>query len=281
MAISPDLKGLPAPLAGRWQDLLDDLASLDSLMVAFSGGVDSTLVLAAASLALGDRVQAALCLGPFTPPWEVERARQLAQEFGVVLHELDADELEYPDIVKNDPERCYFCKDMRLGKLKEFTAGLGLAAVADGGQIDDEDDYRPGHRAVKAHGVISPLSRAGMGKEDVRVLSRSLGLVTAELPPAACFASRVPWGTPLTLENLARVGRAEATLRGIIGGNFRVRDHYPIARLELPPELLEKAATEPLRSQLVEAVKEAGYDYVALDLEGYRMGGGQEAPEDQ
>lgn len=281
MAIPNVLKNLPEPLAGRWQALLDDLASLDSLLVAFSGGVDSALLLAAASLALGDRVQAALCLGPFTPPWEVERARLLAREFGVTLHELDANELDYADIVKNDSERCYYCKDMRLGKLKELAAKLGLAQVADGGQVDDEDDYRPGHRAVKEHGVISPLVRAGMGKEDVRALSQALGLLTAKLPPAACFASRVPWGTPLTLDNLERVGRAEYSLREIIGGNFRVRDHYPIARLELPPELLAEAVAEPLRGRLLAAVKQAGYDYVTLDLEGYRMGGGQEAPEQE
>lgn len=272
---------LPEPLARRWQALLADLASRDSVMVAFSGGVDSSLVLAAARQALGDRVQAALCLGPLTPPWEVERARRLAQELGVVLHELDACELQDADIVRNDPERCYYCKRLRLGKLVEFTRELGLAAVADGGQIDDEDDFRPGHKAVKEHGVISPLARAGLGKEDVRVVSRALGLPTAELPPAACFASRVPWGTALSEENLQRVGRAEAALRDILGGQFRVRDHFPLARLELPAEVLDRAASEPLRSTLVRAVKEAGYDYVVLDLEGYRMGGGQEVPEEE
>lgn len=272
---------LPQPLAQRWQALLQDLASLDSLMVAFSGGVDSSLLLAAARRALGDRVQAGLCLGPFTPPWEAERARDLARDLGVVLHELDACELDDPLIVRNDPQRCYYCKRLRLGRLKEFARGLGLAAVAEGSQIDDAQDFRPGHRAVQEHGILSPLAKAGLNKADVRAISRALGLPTAELPPAACFASRVPWGTALNAENLDRVGRAEAALRGLLGGQFRVRDHHPLARLELPPAELARAASEPLRSRLVQAVKDAGYAYVVLDLEGYRAGGGQEAPREE
>lgn len=275
-----DELNLPPELAKAWQRLTERLQGLDSLLVAFSGGVDSSLLLAAAQRVLGDRVQAGLCLGSFTPPWEAARARALAAHLGVKLHEMDACELDDPDIVRNDPQRCYHCKRLRLGRLKELAQELGLAAVAEGSQADDAQDFRPGERAVKELGLISPLAEAGLGKAEVRALSRALGLPTAELPAAACLASRVPWGTELSQEALARIGRAEAGLRSLLKSNLRVRDHYPVARLELAPQELASAVGEPLRGEIVRVVKAAGYDYVALDLEGYRMGGGQKTPKD-
>ncbi|WP_338606567.1 ATP-dependent sacrificial sulfur transferase LarE [Desulfoferula mesophila] len=270
---------LPPELAAKWRCLVGRLEELDSLLVAFSGGVDSSLLLAVARRVLGDRVQAGMCLGPFTPSWEAERARALARSLGVKLHEMDACELDDSDIVRNDPQRCYFCKRLRLGRLMELAQELGIAAVAEGSQADDAQDFRPGERAVKELGLISPLAEAGLGKAEVRTLSRALGLPTADLPAAACLASRVPWGTALTPEALERIGRAEAGLRKLLPGNLRVRDHLPVARLELSPADLARALGEPLRGQIVEAVKAAGYDYVALDLEGYRMGGGQKTPQ--
>ena len=271
---------LPPELVPAWQRLSERLQGLDSLLVAFSGGVDSSLLLAAAQRVLGRRVQAGLCLGPFTPPWEAARARALAARLGVKLHEMDARELDDPDIARNDNQRCYHCKRLRLGRLVRLAKELGLAAVAEGSQVDDAQDFRPGERAVKELGLISPLAEAGLGKAEVRALSRALALPTAELPAAACLASRVPWGTPLSLEALRRIGKAEEGLRGLLRGNLRVRDHYPVARLELSPDDLALALDEPLRGGIVEAVKEAGYDYAALDLEGYRMGGGQKTPGD-
>ncbi|MBU4566567.1 MAG: ATP-dependent sacrificial sulfur transferase LarE [Desulfarculus sp.] len=271
---------LPPELAQGWQRLVERLAGLDSLMVAFSGGVDSSLLLAAARRVLGDRVQAGICLGALTPPWEAARARSLAAHLGVTLHEMDACELDDPDIVRNDPQRCYHCKRLRLGRLKELADQLGLAAVAEGSQADDAMDFRPGERAVQELGLISPLAEAGLGKAEVRALSRALGLPTAELPAAACLASRVPWGTELSQEALERIGKAEHGLRELLPGNLRVRDHFPVARLELAPEDLARALDESLRERIVQAVKAAGYDYAALDMEGYRMGGGQKTPQE-
>lgn len=268
---------LPPELAQGWQRLVERLQGLDSLLVAFSGGVDSSLLLAVAKRALGERVQAGLCLGPFTPSWEANRARSLAASLGVRLHQMDACELDDPDIVRNDPQRCYYCKRLRLSRLVALARELGLAAVAEGSQADDALDFRPGERAVKELGLISPLAEAGLGKGEVRALSRALGLTTADLPPAACLASRIPWGTPLSQEALERICKAEQGLRELLPGNLRVRDHYPVARLELSPDDLARALKEPLRERIIQAVKAAGYGYAALDMEGYRMGGGQKA----
>lgn len=265
---------LPDPrLAAAWRRLVEELDSCGSLLVAFSGGVDSALLLAAARRVLGERVQAALCTGPFTPPWEVERARRLARELGVELVERDLGELEQPQIAANTPERCYHCKRLRLEALLELARERGLAAVAEGSQLDDAGEDRPGSRAVKELGVLSPLARAGLDKAVVRGLSRALGLITAEVPSAACLASRVPYGVPLSAAVLERIARAEDALRRWFSGCLRVRDHFPLARVELEPGDLARASAEPLRSQVVAALKAAGYGQVCLDLEGYRSGG--------
>lgn len=265
---------IPAELAPRWRALLTRLQELAPLAVAFSGGVDSSLLLAAARAALGPGVAAVICLGPFTPPWEAARARDLAAELGAELIEVDAAELDEPAIVANDPERCYHCKRLRLGLLQELARSRGLASVVEGSQLDDAREHRPGKRAVAELGIRSPLAEAGLDKAAVRALSQALGLVTATVPSSACLATRVPTGTPLTLAALERVGRGEAALRAILPGQLRLRDHFPVARLELSIETLPLAAADPRRAAILETLTSLGYRRVCLDLAGYGSGGG-------
>ena len=255
--------------ARAWDGLLAGIASHGSLLVSFSGGVDSSLLLAAALHALGPKAEAALCLGPFTPSWDEKHARQTAGELGVRLHLLRGNELDDPNIAANPPHRCYLCKRSRLERLLELADSLGLARVAEGSQIDDDPKDRPGARAVRELGVESPLAAAGLDKAMVRKLSLALNLPTAQSPSSACLATRIPAGTKITAEALARVDRAESALREILKGQIRVRDHYPLARLELEAGLMPLAVQDSLRRRMALALSLAGYERCALDLTAY------------
>ena len=271
------IENLEPALQESWQSLLDGIRSLGPAIVAFSGGVDSALLLAAAKEALGTKVTAALCVGAFTPSWEVERARRVAADLGVELMEMDAGELADPETAANDPLRCYYCKRLRLGLLVSKARDMGFDAVLEGSQADDAGEYRPGSKAVKELGVKSPLAEAGLDKAQVRSLSRALGLITADAPSGACLATRVPTNTPLAKDALCRIAQAEAAVRQVINGQVRLRDHFPLARLELGQKGMALLAASPdLRSRISSAVKAAGYKFVCLDLEGYRTGGADE-----
>ncbi|WP_197282085.1 ATP-dependent sacrificial sulfur transferase LarE [Dethiosulfatarculus sandiegensis] len=261
-------------LKAKWQKLITGLKARQRVLVSFSGGADSSVLLAAAKEALGKNAQALIFSGAFTPQWEMDDARKVADELGVKLWEVDAQELGDPDIQANPNDRCYFCKRLRLKYLLNFAREKDLGVVLEGSQADDAFERRPGKKALDELGGVTPLADAGIGKEDIRILGRSLGLATADAPSGACLASRVPAGTPLNPELLKRIAEAEHGLRKILGyGQIRVRDHFPIARLEFNPDIMARVMQKGIRQEVVTAVLEAGYSYACLDLKGYRNGG--------
>jgi uncharacterized protein len=249
------------------------LRGLGSVLVAFSGGADSALVLALAHEVLGDRAAGAIGLSAAYPETEVASARATAAHIGVRLLEIPTAQLEDPGFLRNDGSRCYRCRDDLYTALRPLAVRHGFAAICDGTNADDLGDHRPGQRATREAGVVSPLAEAGLSKAEVRAASRALGLPTWDKPQQACLSSRIPRGTPITLGALRRVERAEAWLRaqGIV--QLRVREHGECARIEVEePEDILRLACEPLRSRCVEALRGFGYAFVSLDLEGFATG---------
>jgi uncharacterized protein len=248
------------------------LAEMESALVAHSGGVDSTLVLRVAVDALGGRVLAATGRSPAVPAGELAEAQRLAAEFGARHVFVDTAELARPGYVANGPDRCYHCKTELFEKLGELRDREGLRWLVDGTNRDDLGDHRPGIRARRERGVRSPLVEAELTKADVREVSRRLGLSTAEKPALACLASRLPYGTEVTPEVLGRVAAAEERVRRLGFRQFRVRHHGELARLEVDPAELDRALVPEMRAALLRGLREAGYRWAAVDLEGYRTG---------
>jgi uncharacterized protein len=246
------------------------LAETGGALVAFSGGVDSTLVLAVARQVLGDRAVALTAHSPSVPGAEREEARRIALRLGARHLEVESREGEDPRYQVNGPDRCYFCKTELYRLCADAARREGLPAIVDGFNADDRSDHRPGHRAALERGISSPLADAGLTKDEIRAWSRALGLPTWDKPQMACLASRLPYGTEVTPERLGQVERAESALRALGLRSFRVRWHGEIGRIEVSAEELDAAFA--LRAELASAVKSAGFKMAALDLEPFRSG---------
>lgn len=246
------------------------IARHPSALVAYSGGVDSAVLAVAAHRVLGEKALAVIAHSPSLPPRERLAARAFAEEAGLPFRVVATSEMENPDYASNPANRCYFCKDELFTRLGAIARAEGFAVVMDGFNADDKGDYRPGHQAASEHGTVSPLAEAGLGKEAVRAIARHLGLSVWDKPAAACLSSRIPYGTPVTEEALARIDAAETVLLGLGFTSCRVRHHGDLARVEVPAGELEWAFKQ--REAIVSGLKAAGYLFVTLDLEGYRLG---------
>jgi uncharacterized protein len=245
---------------------------LGSVLVAYSGGVDSSLLLKIALSALGDNALAVIAKSATYPAGELSDAVKLAEQLGARYLVIDTDELSDQRFRSNPPERCYYCKLELFGKLREVADARGLRWVADGSNHDDLKDVRPGSKAAAELGVVSPLKDVEMTKSEIRQLARNLGLPTWSKPAQACLASRFPYGSEITPTRLEKVASAEEGLRGLGFSQVRVRVHGNVARVEVVPEELDRFLTPELRARTVELLKEAGFLYVSIDLEGYRTG---------
>ncbi len=259
-------------LKAKYLKLKDILQDTGGVLVAYSGGADSTLLLKVAMEALGDRALAVTASSETYPSGEVEEAVCLAEQMGARLRSIHTDEIESEQFSSNPPERCFYCKQELFGKLVAIAREEGLPVVADGSNVDDTGDYRPGMRAASELGIRSPLREAGLTKSEIRELSRELGLPTWDKPSFACLASRFPYGTQITRERLGQVGAAEQALRQMGFRQVRVRHHGDTARIEVGVEDLARLIEPEVRERIVAELQGLGYLYITLDLEGYRTG---------
>jgi len=257
----------------KFDELKKILSGYKSLLIAFSGGVDSTFLLKVAKDVLGDNVLAVTALSETYAKEELEVAKKMASQIGVRQVLIESGEVDIPQFRENPPDRCYYCKYELFSQLKKIAEKEGIALVADGTNFNDiTSDHRPGMRASCELGVVSPLCEAKLNKEEIRYLSKKLSLPTWDKPEMACLSSRFPYGTDITREKLLMVDEAERILRELGFRQLRVRHHGEIARIELEKDAIEKMMDKETRQQVIERFKAIGFKYVALDLEGYRRG---------
>jgi uncharacterized protein len=263
---------IAAPLRAKYDNLTRRIAVAESALVAFSGGVDSALVAFVAHQALGDRCLAVTADSAAVPRSQLDDARLFATALGLRHEVISTDELEDPEYRRNSANRCFFCKSELYGKMTALARRRGLAVVMDGTNAEDAIDFRPGIAAGDERGVVSPLKEAGFDKADVRELSRLAGLSTWDKPAAACLSSRVAYGFEVTPEILRRIEAGEDGLRDLGFSQFRVRHHGLLVRIEIDPAELPRALDPAMAARFVALFKKIGYEFVSLDLEGYRSG---------
>jgi uncharacterized protein len=254
------------------QQLRKIFRELGSVVVAYSGGVDSSYVAYVANAELGPR---AICItgqSASLPSYQQAEIDRVVNDFGFHHEVIQTEELDNPSYQANNPDRCFFCKDELYGKLEAIAATRGIETIVDGSTIDDINDFRPGRQAAKQHAVRSPLIEVGMSKSEVRELSRRVGLPTWDKPASPCLSSRIAYGTAVTIERLSKVDRGEEIMREFGFREFRVRHHDTLVRLEISPAEMDRVLRKEVLDQIAARFRELGFKYVTLDLEGFRSG---------
>ena len=264
--------GISATLLAQQEALLSDLSGAGRLLVAFSGGVDSSYLAWAARRALGRDALAVTAVSPSYPAAHREMAERIAREFDIAHRFVETHEMDQVSYRRNAPDRCYHCKTELFVRMENLLEELGFDALAYGINLDDQSDHRPGHRAAAEHRVLSPLMEAGLDKESIRVLSREAGLPCWDLPASACLASRLPYGTEVTAQRLKQVEEGEERLRGLGFRQVRLRHHGDVARVEIDPEEIRGGLSTQKMQAISAAIKPLGFRWVCIDVDGYRMG---------
>jgi len=259
-------------LTAKEERLREIFRELDSVIVAYSGGVDSSYVAYVANEELGARAVCITGQSASLPGYQRAEIDQVVQKFGFQHEVIQTDELENPGYRANNPDRCFFCKDELYTKLESVARTRGIKSIVDGSTVDDLGDYRPGRRAASQHAVRSPLIEAGLTKSEVRELSRRVTLPTWDKPASPCLSSRIAYGTTVTIERLSKVDRGEEILREFGFREFRVRHHDQLVRIEIAPAEMDRVLRKDLLDELAKRFRELGFKYVTLDLEGFRSG---------
>src|SRR5579885_750022 len=263
---------LPPEIEQKYQRLRDILAEMPSVLVAYSGGVDSALLLKVATDVLGERAVGVIASSPAYEDEETAEALRNAEMMGARVIQIETHEMENERYVANGLDRCYHCKTELFTRLEPLAQERGIALIAYGLNRDDLGDFRPGQRAAREFGVRAPLQEADLGKEEIRAIARYLGVPVWDKPALACFSSRIPYGMPVTVEALQKIGRAERLLHTLGFAQVRVRHHDTIARIEVSLADFPRLIEEETNRQIVDGLKAIGYAYVTLDLQGYRTG---------